>query len=54
VIKVQSRKTANGTESNLTGYFNNWNRNKRAITLDMGHPEARGIVLKLAAIKATW
>lgn len=50
VIKVQSKKTANGTESNLTGYFNNWNRNKRAITLDMSQPEARGIVLKLAAI----
>jgi crotonobetainyl-CoA:carnitine CoA-transferase CaiB-like acyl-CoA transferase len=50
VIKVQSKKTANGTESNLTGYFNNWNRNKRAITLDMGQPEAREIVLKLAAM----
>jgi len=47
VIKVQSKKTAKGAESNLTGYFNNWNRNKRSITLDMTYPEAREIVLKL-------
>ena len=47
VIKVQSGKTAQGAESNLTGYFNHWNRNKRSITLDMSYPEARGIVLKL-------
>ena len=47
VIKVQSRKTARGAESNLTGYFNTWNRNKRSITLDLSHPEARGMVLKL-------
>lgn len=48
VIKVQSQKTSKGAESNLTGYFNTWNRNKRSITLDMSHPEAREIVLKLA------
>src|SRR4030043_1696017 len=47
VIKVQSKKTAKGAESNLTGYFNSWNRNKRSITLDMNYPEAREIVLKL-------
>jgi crotonobetainyl-CoA:carnitine CoA-transferase CaiB-like acyl-CoA transferase len=47
VIKVQSKKTARGAESNLTGYFNTWNRNKRSITLDMHYPEAREIVLKL-------
>jgi benzylsuccinate CoA-transferase BbsF subunit len=47
VIKVQSKKTAKGAESNLTGYFNTWNRNKRSITLDMGFPEAREIVFKL-------
>jgi crotonobetainyl-CoA:carnitine CoA-transferase CaiB-like acyl-CoA transferase len=47
VIKVQSQKTSRGAESNLTGYFNTWNRNKRSITLDMGHPEAKEIVLKL-------
>ena len=50
VIKVQSRRTSGGAESNLTGYFNAWNRNKRSITLDMGYPEAREIVLKLAEI----
>jgi len=50
VIKVQSKKTAKGAESNLTGYFNNWNRNKRSITLDMSYPEARGIALKLTKI----
>jgi crotonobetainyl-CoA:carnitine CoA-transferase CaiB-like acyl-CoA transferase len=47
VIKVQSKKTAMGAESNLTGYFNHWNRNKRSITLDMSYPEAKEIVLRL-------
>jgi len=47
VIKVQSKKTAKGVESNLTTYFNTWNRNKRSVTLDMSHPEAREILLKL-------
>ena len=47
VIKVQSKKTARGAESNLTGYFNTWNRNKRSITLDMAYPEAREMVLRL-------
>jgi crotonobetainyl-CoA:carnitine CoA-transferase CaiB-like acyl-CoA transferase len=50
VIKVQSKKTAKGAESNLGGYFNNWNRNKRSITLDMSYPEAREMVLKLTRI----
>jgi crotonobetainyl-CoA:carnitine CoA-transferase CaiB-like acyl-CoA transferase len=49
VIKVQSKKTARGGESNLTGYFNTWNRNKRSITLDLSHPEAREMVLRLTA-----
>jgi crotonobetainyl-CoA:carnitine CoA-transferase CaiB-like acyl-CoA transferase len=49
VIKVQSKKTARGAESNLAGYFNTWNRNKRSITLDLSHPEAREMVLKLTA-----
>ena len=49
VIKVQSKRTARGAESNPTGYFNTWNRNKRGITLDLSHPEAREIVLKLTA-----
>jgi crotonobetainyl-CoA:carnitine CoA-transferase CaiB-like acyl-CoA transferase len=50
VIKVQSKKTAGGTESNLTGYFSHWNRNKRSITLDLSYPEAKEIVLRLAKI----
>lgn len=50
VIKIQSRKTAKGAESNATGYFNMWNRNKLSITLDMSYPEARDIVLKLVRI----
>ena len=50
VIKVQSKKTVRGAESNLTGYFNHWNRNKRSITLNMSHPEARELVLKLSKI----
>ena len=50
VIKIQSKKTARGAESNLTGYFNTWNRNKRSIALDMVYPEAREIILKLTGI----
>ncbi len=50
VIKVQSKKTSQGAESNLTGYFSTWNRNKRSITLNMDHPEAREIVFRLARI----
>jgi crotonobetainyl-CoA:carnitine CoA-transferase CaiB-like acyl-CoA transferase len=50
VIKVQSLKTAKGAESNLTGYFSAWNRNKRSITLDMSHPEARELILNLSRI----
>ena len=50
VIKIQSKKTAQGAEQNSSGYFNTWNRNKRSITLNLSHPEARDIVLKLVAI----
>lgn len=50
VIKIQSEKTAKGAESNLSAYFNAWNRNKRSITLNLGHPKAREIVLKLVSI----
>ncbi len=50
VIKVQSKKTAKGAESNSTGYFNTWNRNKRSITLDLSYPEAREIALRLVKI----
>jgi crotonobetainyl-CoA:carnitine CoA-transferase CaiB-like acyl-CoA transferase len=50
VIKVQSQKTATGTDLNTGRYFSNWNRNKRSITLDMSCPEARALALKLVAI----
>jgi crotonobetainyl-CoA:carnitine CoA-transferase CaiB-like acyl-CoA transferase len=49
VIKVQSSKTAHGSEENGTPYFAAWNRNKRSVTIDLSHPEARGIILRLAA-----
>jgi len=50
VIKIQSKKTATGAESNSSGYFNTWNRNKRSIILDMSYPEARELFLQLTAI----
>lgn len=50
VIKVQSKKTATGAEDNNGPYFKAWNRNKRSVTLDMSHPEAREIALKLVSI----
>ncbi len=50
VIKVQSSKTATGAEVNTSAYFSAWNRNKRSITLDLSHPEARELFLKLTAI----
>jgi crotonobetainyl-CoA:carnitine CoA-transferase CaiB-like acyl-CoA transferase len=50
VIKVQTRKTANGTESNDVPYFAAWNRNKRSITLNLDLPESREVVLKLVSI----
>jgi crotonobetainyl-CoA:carnitine CoA-transferase CaiB-like acyl-CoA transferase len=50
VIKVQSKKTCKGAESNRTGYFNTWNRNKRSITLDLSYPEAKEMALQLTKI----
>lgn len=50
VIKVQSRKTATGAESNTGAYFTRWNRNKKSVCLDMSHPEAREIALKLVSV----
>ena len=41
VIKIQSRKTAKGAESNTASYFNMWNRNKLSITLDMSYELAK-------------
>jgi len=50
VIKVQSKKMAQGTESNTTGYFNTWNRNKLSITLNLSRPEGRELALKLVGV----
>jgi crotonobetainyl-CoA:carnitine CoA-transferase CaiB-like acyl-CoA transferase len=50
VIKIQSKETAQDAEQNNTGYFNTWNRNKRSVTLNLSHPEAIDIAMKLAAI----
>jgi len=47
VIKVQSKKTATGIESNDAGYFSTWNRNKLSITMDMTHLESKEVVLNL-------
>ena len=49
VIKVQSRKSANGAERNEATSFSAWNRNKRSLTLDLGTPGARDSFLRLAA-----
>jgi len=50
VIKVQCGKTARGAEDNRHGYFHFWNRNKKSITLNMSHPLARDLVLRLASL----
>ena len=50
VIKVQSARMATGIELNTAPYFCAWNRNKRSITLDLNHSEARDIFLKLVEI----
>ena len=50
VIKVQTKKTAHGAEANTSIYFRAWNRNKRSITLDMDHSEARDLALRIACI----
>jgi crotonobetainyl-CoA:carnitine CoA-transferase CaiB-like acyl-CoA transferase len=49
VIKIQSRKSANGAEQNEATSFSAWNRNKRSLTLDLGTPGARDSFLRLAA-----
>jgi crotonobetainyl-CoA:carnitine CoA-transferase CaiB-like acyl-CoA transferase len=50
VIKVQSKKTAKGAESDASGYFRTWNRNKKSISLDMDYREAREVILRLAKL----
>jgi crotonobetainyl-CoA:carnitine CoA-transferase CaiB-like acyl-CoA transferase len=50
VIKVQSKKTAKGSELDGSAYFRTWNRNKRSIGLDMDYPEAREVILNLTGL----
>jgi crotonobetainyl-CoA:carnitine CoA-transferase CaiB-like acyl-CoA transferase len=50
VIKVQSQLTAHGAERNASPYFQAWNRNKRSLSLNLNHPEARSIVCELASV----
>ncbi len=50
VIKVQSKRTARGVESNPTSFFGAWNRNKRSITLNMDRTEARELFLGLVEV----
>ena len=49
VVKVNSaaRAGANGPDS---VYYSLWNRNKRALALNMAHPESRAIGQRLAAV----
>jgi benzylsuccinate CoA-transferase BbsF subunit len=50
VIKIQTSRLAKGIESNTTPYFCAWNRNKKSISLNLDHPEARELFLKLVKI----
>jgi benzylsuccinate CoA-transferase BbsF subunit len=50
VIKVQSGVTLTGPDQNSSGYFNNWNRNKLGITLNLGRPEGIELAKKLVSI----
>ena len=50
VIKVQWEKSSNDSDVNHDAYFSQWNRNKRSITLNMSHPDARDLALRLTAI----
>jgi crotonobetainyl-CoA:carnitine CoA-transferase CaiB-like acyl-CoA transferase len=50
VIKIQSRRTAQGAEQNDTANFAVWNRNKRSLCLDLDRSEARELFIRLVAI----
>jgi crotonobetainyl-CoA:carnitine CoA-transferase CaiB-like acyl-CoA transferase len=52
VIKVQTGKMATGIEDNATSSFNAWNRNKKSITLNLDHGEAREVLGKLVSMSA--
>jgi crotonobetainyl-CoA:carnitine CoA-transferase CaiB-like acyl-CoA transferase len=50
VIKIQTSNLAQGIESNTTPYFCAWNRNKKGISLNLDHLEARELFSKLVKI----
>jgi crotonobetainyl-CoA:carnitine CoA-transferase CaiB-like acyl-CoA transferase len=50
VIKIQTSRLAHRIESDATPYFCAWNRNKKSITLNLDHPAARELFLKLVRI----
>jgi crotonobetainyl-CoA:carnitine CoA-transferase CaiB-like acyl-CoA transferase len=64
VIKVESRHRPDASrftaalhfsrdperDPDTSGYFNNHNRNKRSITLNLGRPEALGLLRRLVAV----
>ncbi|MBN2062981.1 MAG: CoA transferase [Deltaproteobacteria bacterium] len=50
VIKIQSKRTARGAESNGNAYFKAWNRGKLSITLNMEMPEARDLFTEILKI----
>lgn len=61
VIKIESRARLDLARTSFgphvgergienSGYFNNFNRNKRSLTLNMGHPKGREIFARLVAI----
>ena len=50
VIKIQSRVTMGEGEQNISGYFNNWNRNKLGISLNLSEPRGIEIASRLVDI----
>ena len=47
VVKINSRKRAAANNAPGSPYYAIWNRNKRALALDMSHDEAKDVALKL-------
>jgi benzylsuccinate CoA-transferase BbsF subunit len=50
VIKVQSELTMGGPQHNISGYFNNWNRNKLGVTLNLSKPEGIDLAKRLVQV----
>ncbi len=51
VVKIEPRRGDPGrgisTGSDHSGYFLNWNSNKRSVVIDLGRPEGRALLLRL-------